>query len=63
MSTMNSPYRVQLVDQLVTLAKADGLEVNEHELRKRASRYSPEDLERVVDAFERFGAKNIFKAF
>ena len=54
---------VQLIDQLVALAKADSLEVNEPELRKRASRYSLEDLERVVDAFERFGAKNIFRSF
>ena len=60
---MDTPYRILLVDRLVALAKADDLEVNEPELRKRASRYSPEDLERVVDAFERFGAKNIFKSF
>ena len=60
---MDTPYRILLVDRLVSLAKADGLDVDEPELRKRASRYSPEDLERVVDAFERFGAKNIFKSF
>ena len=60
---MDTPYRILLVDRLVSLAKADDLDVDEPELRKRASRYSPEDLERVVDAFERFGAKNILMSF
>ena len=56
-------YRSQLVDRLVQLAKEDGLEPNSKKMYEKTAKYPIEELERVVDAFERFGAKNIFRSF
>lgn len=55
-------YRNKLLSELVRLAEEDGLEPNYAKLRQATLKYSTEDIERVVDAFERFGAKNVFKS-
>ena len=61
--TQNIPNREQMLTELMRLAREDGLDPDEAGMRSVLYRYSLEDIERVVDACERFGVKNIVKSF
>ena len=55
--------REQMLTELMRLAREDGLTPDEANMRSVLCRYSLEDIERVVDACERFGVKDIVKSF
>ena len=61
--TQNIPNREQMLTELMRLAREDGHDPDEASMRSVLYRYSLEDIERVVDACERFGVKNIVKSF
>lgn len=55
----NVDFFCAYVDEIFEMATAEGIEINKAMLKRRLSRYSLTEIERIVDAFRRFGVKNI----
>lgn len=51
--------RPHLINEFCKLCEEDGLEPNKEKIQKTFDRYSVEEIERVVDACDRFGVKAI----
>ena len=51
--------REALLKEMIRLAREDGLNPDEQNMRATLFRYPVEDIERTVDAFERFGVKTV----
>lgn len=48
--------------EICNLAAADGVNLKESDVRRKLAQHSLSDIERIVDAFERFGVAGILEA-
>lgn len=48
--------------EICNLAAADGINLKESNVRRKLAQHSLSDIERIVDAFERFGVAGILEA-
>ena len=59
---MGSLGRCELINEIVRLCYADGLQPDEKKLREKLIFSPVPDLERILDAFYRFGAREVLCA-
>lgn len=55
--------RVELYNEIFRLCKKEGLKLNKQRMRSKMNGYNIEDVERILDAFERFGVSAILQSF
>lgn len=57
----NIPLRTQYIDSIMHLIKQENIDIDRDRLRDVLSRYSLEEVDRIFDAFTRFGVKTILE--
>lgn len=57
----NIPLRTQYIDSIMHLTKQENIDIDRDKLRDVLSKYSLEEVDRIFDAFTRFGVKTILE--
>lgn len=57
----NIPLRTQYIDSIMHLIKQENIDIDRDRLRDVLSKYSLEEVDRIFDAFTRFGVKTILE--
>ena len=57
----NIPLRTQYIDSIMHFIKQENIDIDRDRLRDVLSRYSLEEVDRIFDAFTRFGVKTILE--
>lgn len=57
----NTPLRTQYIDSIMHFIKQENIDIDRDRLRDVLSKYSLEEVDRIFDAFTRFGVKTILE--
>lgn len=57
----NVSLRTQYIDSIMRIAKLENVDLDRDKLRDVLSKYSLEEVDRIFDAFTRFGVKAILE--
>lgn len=55
------PLRTQYIDSIMHLTKQENIDIDRDRLRDVLSKYSLKEVDRIFDAFTRFGVKTILE--
>ena len=55
--------RIELYNEIFRLCEQEGLKPNKQRMQRKMNDYNIEDIERILDAFERFGISAILCNF
>lgn len=57
----NISLRTQYIDSIMRLARQENIDIDRNKLRDVLSKYSLKEIDRIFDAFTRFGVKTILE--
>lgn len=57
----NISLRTQYIDSIMRLTRQENINIDRNKLRDVLSKYSLEEIDRIFDAFTRFGVKTILE--